>query len=277
MIFPNPALDCLLEMALEEDIGSGDITTEAIIGEDITSQAVLLVKEAGVLAGLPVARRVFELLGGISWESFYEDGDEVLEESQVARIHGPSRIILQGERLALNFLQRLSGIASMTRLMVKKVEPYGVRVVDTRKTTPLLRRLEKYAVIKGGGANHRFGLYDAVLIKDNHILAAGSIRRALSLVQKRVGHMVKIEVEAKNLEEVQEALAGGAHIILLDNMSTSDLWEAVKLINGRALTEASGNITADNIEAVARAGVDYISMGCLTHSVKALDISLNFC
>ncbi|MEW6423297.1 MAG: carboxylating nicotinate-nucleotide diphosphorylase [Bacillota bacterium] len=263
------------ELALREDVGSGDVTTNSIISPDLNVAALIIAKEEGVAAGLPVAEAVFRLLdGAISFSSRVREGEQVKEGQALASVSGRARAILTGERVALNFLQRLCGIATYTRRLVRLLDGYPVKIVDTRKTTPGLRLLEKYAVRVGGGKNHRFGLYDAVLIKDNHLKVAGSIARAVQLARASVPLTMKIEVETENLDQVEEALAAGADIIMLDNMEPEAMREAVSLVAGRALLEASGGINEKNILAVARSGVDFISVGALTHSAPALDISL---
>ncbi|NLN04587.1 MAG: carboxylating nicotinate-nucleotide diphosphorylase [Clostridiaceae bacterium] len=270
-------VDKVVLTAFEEDMPFGDITTDNIIAENSISKARLIAKEDGVLAGVPVAVRTFELLSrDIKVEVLLQDGAKVKKGDIIANIEGPTREILKGERTALNLLQRLSGVATATNKLVELVKDYPVNVVDTRKTTPGLRYLEKYAVRVGGGQNHRFSLSDGVLIKDNHISAAGGIKNAVEMVRRRIPHTVKIEVETENLEMVREALDVGADIIMLDNMTNEMMSEAVKLINKKALVEASGDINEQRIVEVTKTGVDIISVGRITHSVKALDISLRF-
>mgnify|MGYP000866732869 CR=1 FL=1 len=275
-------LDCLLVddiilRALKEDMPMGDITTESTVPEDETSSARLIAKEDMVVAGLEVFCRVFVLLdSNIYIERYVNDGDKVKTGTVILRISGNSRAMLKAERTALNLLQRMSGIATATRKFVDILEGTKAKIVDTRKTVPGLRYLDKMAVRMGGGTNHRFSLSDGVLIKDNHIKASGGITAAVKRAKERVPHTVKIEVETETMEQVKEALAAGADIIMLDNMKPEAMKEAVEYINGRALTEASGNITADNLAIVAKTGVDLISSGSLTHSVKAADISLKF-
>lgn len=264
----------IVKNALEEDLGTGDITTENVIEHDETGKAEIFFKEEGVLAGLPVAELVFkELDDGIEFSILKDEGETVKIGGKVAEISGRNRSILKGERLALNFLQRLSGIATNTRSYVKKIEGTGARVVDTRKTTPNLRILEKYAVRVGGGTNHRMGLYDAVLIKDNHIRSAGGVKEAIMKVE--TGHTVKIEVEIESIDDIEEALEAGADIIMLDNMEADETREAVEIIGDRAIIEASGGITLENIREVAETGVDMISVGALTHQIRSIDISLD--
>ena len=268
-------LDGILHAALEEDIGSGDLTTDAIVEPGKRGEAVLLARENLVLAGMVVFHRVFELLSdAVAIETFFEDGQNVPAGEKVCLLKGPVDVILKGERTALNFLQRMSGIATITQKYVQEVNDRAVKVVDTRKTAPGLRILDKYAVKTGGGHNHRFGLYDGILIKDNHIVAAGSITRAIVLAKEKSPHTVKVEVEVEDLAGAEEAVKAGADIILLDNMTPVDMKEAVHLIKGRALVEASGGITLDNIHEIARTGVDIISVGALTHSPRAADFSL---
>lgn len=270
-------LDNFLLDALKEDIGNGDITTECCVPEEAQSRAVFRCKQAGVVCGLEVARRVFFLLDPkVRFESKVSEGTKVQVGDVVATISGPSRSILSGERVALNLMQHMSGVATQTARMVERVAGTKAVIVDTRKTTPGMRVLEKYAVRMGGGTNHRFNLADGVLIKDNHIVAAGGITNAVNNARKMVPHTLKIEVETTNFEEIQEALEAGADIIMLDNMSCADMKKAVGLIAGRAKVEASGNMGSRDIREVAEAGVDLISIGALTHSVEALDISLQF-
>ncbi len=263
--------------ALKEDMPLGDITTDNIIDEGSISTAEFLAKQDAVIAGLDVAKLVFEVLdSSVKFTSLIKDGDTVKSGDVFARVSGPTRALLKGERTALNFMQRLSAIATMTNRYAMKVQDLSVRIADTRKTTPGLRLLEKYAVNVGGGSNHRFSLSDGVLIKDNHIAAAGGIKNAVTRVRENIPHTVKIEVEVESLEEVQEALDCKADIIMLDNMTNAQMAEAVSLINKRALVEASGNMTEETIYEVALTGVDIISIGKLTHSANSVDISMNF-
>ncbi len=268
-------LDAFLRRALAEDIGHGDVTTEAIVPAGARARGVVRVKASGVIAGLDVAARVFALLDPASaWRAEAADGDWIGDvPHDVAEVSGSARALLSGERVALNLLQRLSGIATASR---RAVEAAGGRltILDTRKTTPGLRMLEKWAVRLGGASNHRFALFDGVLIKDNHIRAAGSLGEAVRRARARVAPALRIEVEASTLAEVEEAVRSGADIILLDNMTPAQMREAVAAIGGRARTEASGGITLANLAEVAATGVDYASMGSLTHSAPALDISL---
>ncbi len=263
--------------ALNEDIGKGDITTENIFTKHHNSRGQIVGKEKGIIAGLDVAKLVFSMVNpGVKLIGKFTEGEEVQDPPKLlAEVEGPTVGLLQAERVALNFLQRLSGIATQTRKYVDRVKDYPVKITDTRKTTPGLRILEKHAVAVGGGVNHRFGLYDTPMIKDNHIKASGSIKNAVDKIRKTVPFTVKIEVEVNNLSQVEEALIEKVDIIMLDNMTLEEMKEAVKIINKRALVEASGGITLGNIKEVAATGVDYISVGALTHHIIALDISLN--
>lgn len=268
-------IDHLIINALKEDMPLGDITTDNLIDVATVTKASLIAKQTGIIAGLDVAERVFKLLDKeISFKRKIEDGVQVQKGDIIAEIEGNARVLLKGERTALNLLQRLSGIATKTREFVDKVAGLPVKIVDTRKTTPGLRYLEKYAVKVGGGSNHRFCLSDGVLIKDNHIAAAGGISKAITLARNSIPHTIKIEVEVESLEQVQEALDSKADIIMLDNMGLEKMQEAVKLINKRAIVEASGNVNLNTVYDIACAGVDIISVGSLTHSVSAFDISM---
>ena len=270
------ALNKLIERSFAEDIGTGDITTNSIVPAGSTTKGIIYAKEPGVVAGVPVAEAAFHFLAPeLHYAAKVQEGDRLEAGDVIAEIEGDAQAILTGERLALNFLQRMSGIATRTASLVEKVKLYPVRVVDTRKTTPGLRMLEKYAVRIGGGFNHRFGLYDAVLIKDNHIKVAGGITQAILAARQSVPHTIKIEVEVESLTGVNEALEARADVIMLDNMDTATMREAVKLIDGRVLVEASGGVNEETIVAVAKTGVDMISVGALTHSIKSLDISLD--
>lgn len=272
----NPiAVEELVRMALLEDIGPGDITTEATIPPGLNCTAVIIAKESGVLCGHLVAQATFRVMDpSLVYEVLVEEGSTVTEGQEVARISGNGRNLLTAERVALNFLQRMSGIATTTRKLADSIKYYHARLVETRKTTPGLRLIEKYAVRVGGGLNHRYGLHDAVLIKDNHIAIAGGVRLAVVSARRVASHTCKVEVEVESLEQLQEAIDAGADIILLDNMDLETMKKSVELVAGKAIVEASGGITAHNLEEVARTGVDIISMGALTHSVKALDLSL---
>ena len=270
-------LDDLLLAALREDIGTGDITTLSCVPAEARSKARFVAKQDGVICGSFIPARVYCLLGGdITVKTFVKDGKKVKKGDVIATVEGSSRRMLTGERVALNFFQHLSGIATQTNAAVSRVAGTNAKIIDTRKTTPGLRELEKYAVRTGGGANHRFGLSDGVLIKDNHIKAAGGITAAVESARALAPHTLKIEVETESFEQIVEALEAKAEIIMLDNMSTEQMAEAVRLINGRALTEASGNMGERDLFAVAETGVDFISIGALTHTVQALDISLKF-
>jgi len=269
-------IDDLIELALREDIGDGDITTTSIITTPLEAVAHLVAKEKLILAGIDMFHRVYKKLDpGLGLIKHFKDGDEISKGSVIGEIRGQVETILKGERVALNFLQRLSGIATLTHAFVEKVKAYPVKILDTRKTTPGWRTLEKYAVKMGGGNNHRLGLYDAVLIKDNHISAAGGIAEAVTRVRARVPDGFKIEVEAKSLQEVREAIDSRVSTIMLDNMSVEMMREAAQMVNGKIVLEASGNIRLDTIEEVARTGVNFISVGALTHSTRAVDISLD--
>lgn len=267
--------DKLILMALQEDITSEDITTNSVMPEYKPGTVDLICKQDGVIAGLHIFKRVFELLDEtVKVELFFEDGDEVKNTDLLAKVTGDIRVLLSGERTALNYLQRMSGIATYTRGIVKMLEGTGITLLDTRKTTPNMRIFEKYAVKAGGGSNHRYNLSDGILLKDNHIGAAGSIKNAVEKARDYASFVRKIEVEVENLDMVQEALDAGADIIMLDNMSHDDMKKAVELINGRAKTECSGNVTAEKIKSLSDIGVDYISSGALTHSAPIMDISL---
>lgn len=274
----NPfVLDPILRHALEEDIGTGDVTTQATIQPGVQASAELVAKEDFILSGIDVAQRVFHLLSlETAFEKLIEDGQSVKRGDVLAWLKGDAAVLLQGERVALNFLQRMCGVATLTAAFVKQIEDTGAVVVDTRKTTPGLRVLEKYSVRMGGGGNHRMALYDAVLIKENHVSAAGGIASAVSRARQSVPHTQKIEVEVRDQAEVAEALNAGADILLLDNMSIEELRSAVEMINGRAITEASGGINLETIREIAETGVQLISVGALTHSYHAVDISMLF-
>tara|TARA_B100000315_G_scaffold8245_1_gene8151 strand:- start:1401 stop:2240 length:840 start_codon:yes stop_codon:yes gene_type:complete len=269
-------LEKFLKEALEEDIGTGDVTTNAVIPDKEATAGKVIAKEDLILCGLNIFEYVFLCLDkNIKIDPKHTDGEKVQNESTLLTFSGNSRSLLAGERVALNILQRLSGIATLTAKFVEKV-PSTVKILDTRKTTPGMRALEKYAVRCGGGSNHRFGLYDAVLIKDNHIKATGSITKAVEKARKNIPDLQKIEVEVKNVEEVKEALQTACDIIMLDNMSPEQVKEAVKIINKRSRIEISGNIGLSNIQNIASEGIDYISIGAITHSAPAVDISMVF-
>ena len=267
----------IVRAALAEDLGrAGDITSEAIVPQEAAVEALLATRRDGVLAGLEVALLAFSLLDpGLAIEPLARDGEPLARGQRVARIRGRARPVLAGERTALNFLGRLCGIATATRAFVDAIQGYDARIVCTRKTTPLLRGLEKYAVRTGGGMNHRFGLDDAMLIKDNHIALAGGVREAVERARAHAGHLVKIELEVDSLEQLAEGLALGIDAVLLDNMDPPTLAEAVRMAAGRAVTEASGRITLDTVAAVAATGVDLISSGSITHSAPTLDLGLD--
>ena len=270
-------IDHIIRNALNEDIGYGDVTTESCVPESAHICGFFLAKENGVICGLDVLRRVFQLIDEeIAVKYRVSEGQKVSKGDIIADIEGPARSVLTGERTALNLLQRMSGIATRTSEAVEAVKDTKARITDTRKTTPGLRILEKYAVRVGGGSNHRIGLSDGVLIKDNHIVAAGGIGPAVAAVRCRIPHTLKIEVEATNMKEIDEALAANADIIMLDNMTNEGMKQAVAQINGRALIEASGNMGDRDLRSVAETGVDLISIGALTHTVRAMDISLKF-
>lgn len=268
------AAEILIDLAFREDIGNGDITTESLIPVHERRSAFLVAKAPGIVAGTGIVEMVFSRLDPqLEWQPKVEDGDRVEWGDVIAEFSASYRALLSGERTALNFLQRLSGIATASNDYVQALAGYKTRILDTRKTLPGFRLLDKYAVRAGGGTNHRIGLYDMVMIKDNHIAVAGGIGNAVKTTRKRLGSEIKIEVETTNLEEVKEAVESGADIIMLDNMDNSTMREAVRLIAGKALTEASGNMTVERLREVAETGVDFISVGALTHSVTALDIS----
>ena len=268
-------LEEALRAWLREDLGQGDLTSLLVVPEDIEGEAVILAKEGGVLAGLWVAERVFALADPrTAFAPLVAEGARVAEGTEVARVRGPLRGILAGERLALNLLQRLSGIATLTRAYVEALAGTKGPILDARKTTPALGALEKYAVRVGGGRNHRYGLFDGILIKENHVRAAGGVGEAVRRAKARAPHYLKVEVEVRDLAELEEALEAGADLILLDNFPLEALREAVRRVGGRVPLEASGNMTLERAKAAAEAGVDYVSVGALTHSAKALDLSL---
>lgn len=268
-------VDHLLLEALKEDISSEDVTTNAVMKEATQGEVELLAKQEGVIAGLDVFRRVFQLLDEKTEVTFFAaDGDTVKSGQLLAKIRGDIRVLLSGERVALNYLQRMSGIATYTHSVASLLKGTKIKLLDTRKTTPNMRIFEKYAVRVGGGFNHRYNLSDGVLLKDNHIGAAGSVREAVRLAREYAPFVRKIEVETENMEMVKEAVEAGADIIMLDNMTPEEMKEAVRFIAGRAETECSGNVTKDNISSLVSIGVDYISSGALTHSAPILDISM---
>jgi nicotinate-nucleotide pyrophosphorylase (carboxylating) len=276
-MLPTLDADRLIALALAEDVGPGDVTTLATVPESSQGRAVFLAKAEGIVAGLPLVQRVYSQLdAAVQVKLLVSEGTKVTHGTKVAVLIGPSRALLTGERLALNFVQHLSGIATRTARFVGLVEGTGARIVDTRKTIPGLRALAKYAVRMGGGHNHRFALYDGVLIKDNHLRAAGGIEAAVKAARAAASHLLKIEVEVETLDQAREALDSGADLLLLDNMDLDTLRQAVGFCRGRALTEASGGVNEQTVRAIAETGVDLISVGALTHSVTALDISLDW-
>jgi len=269
-------LEYIIDHAFREDIGEGDITTNNLVPETTSAKASMTAKADGIIAGLPIAEMVFKKLDpNFNWNPKFTDGDAIKKGDLIVEMEGSFRAILTGERLALNLMQRMSGIASETAKYVAEVRGTKVQILDTRKTVPGLRSLDKYAVKAGGGTNHRIGLYDLVMIKDNHIKLAGGITPAVKQIRKAVPSTIKVEVETTNLNEVREAISAGADIIMLDNMSNEMMMEAVGIINGKAISEASGNMNLSRLKGVAATGVDCISIGALTHSVIALDISQN--
>ena len=267
-------IDDIIKKALLEDVNYVDAAADNLLSDNHISSAKFLAKATGVVCGIDVALRVFELLGDFKLKKLINDGDRVNKGDIIAEIEGPTKLLLKGERTSLNLIQHMSGIATMTAEAADLIKGTHATVTDTRKTLPGLRALQKYAVTCGGGKNHRFNLSDAAMLKDNHIDACGSITKAVETLRSKIGHTVKIEVETRNLDEVAEALSTGCEIIMLDNMDCENMKKAVKMTNGKALLEASGNITAETIRRVAETGVDIISIGALTHSVKAFDISL---
>lgn len=279
MITTKLNVDELILMALREDISSEDITTNSVMREKKNGRVQLICKQDGIVAGLHIFKRTFELLDeNISIKMYFKDGDSVKNKDIIAEIEGDVRVLLSGERTALNFLQRMSGIATYTNNVVKLLEGSSVKLLDTRKTTPNMRIFEKYAVKMGGGYNHRYNLSDGILLKDNHINAAGGVAEAIKMAKEYTSFVRKIEVEVENLEMMKEALDAGADIIMLDNMTPEMMKKAVAMAAGKAETECSGNITKENIKTVIETGVDYISSGALTHSAPILDVSLkNLC
>ena len=267
--------DHLILEALKEDISSEDVTPNSVMKEAVAGEVDLICKQDGIIAGLEVFERVFTLLDpDTKVELYYKDGEEVKNGQLMGKVKGDIRVLLSGERVALNYLQRMSGIATYTNSVAKLLERSKIKLLDTRKTTPNMRIFEKYAVRAGGGYNHRYNLSDGVLLKDNHIGAAGSVTKAVQMAKEYAPFVRKIEVEVENLDMVKEAVEAGADIIMLDNMSPEDMKKAVELIDGRAQTECSGNVTKENIARLTEIGVDYISSGALTHSAPILDISL---
>lgn len=275
MILNQIYVDELIKKALLEDINYLDTTTDYLIPEEQEGSAQFLAKADGVLCGLEVALRVFEILQpDFKYEVFKKDGDNIKKGEVFAKVYGKTRTILKGERTALNLIQHMSGIATVTNEAVKIIEGTNASIADTRKTLPGLRPIQKYAVTVGGGRNHRYNLSDAAMLKDNHVDAGGGIEKAVKALKKKLGHMTKIELEVRNLDELKQALEAKVDVIMLDNMSPELMKEAVKITNGQALLEASGGITNETLREVAETGVDIISIGALTHSVKAFDISL---
>ena len=273
----SQAIEAAIETALREDMPEGDLTSESVIRPDARSEAFFLAKEDGVLAGLDIASRVFAKIDpSVIFIERFRDGAAFRAGDKLARVKGPTIALLKGERTALNFLQHLCGVATATRRFVEAVAGTKTRILDTRKTTPGLRLLEKYAVKTGGGTNHRISLSDMVLIKDNHLRQVGSVAEAVRRARSKVRPGVRVEVEAASLLQVREALAAGADMVMLDNMPIETMNQAVTLAGGRVPLEASGNMTIDRVRAVAETGVDYISVGALTHSARAVDISLDF-
>lgn len=267
-------IDNIIKDALKEDIPNDDISTNYTISESSVSTIELLCKEEGIIAGLEVFKRVFYILGKVDVTLYKNDGDRVYPKDKVAFLRGNTRNILKGERVALNLLQRMSGIATLTNLFVQEIKDSDTKILDTRKITPNLRILEKYSVRVGGGNNHRFNLSDGIMLKDNHISACGGIKKAVELVRRSASFVRKIEVETENLEMVKEALESSVDIIMLDNMDLETAQKAVAIINKKAITEFSGNVSLDNIKQISNIGVDYVSIGALTHSSKVLDLSM---
>ncbi|HBG5343530.1 TPA: carboxylating nicotinate-nucleotide diphosphorylase [Clostridioides difficile] len=267
-------IDRMIQDALIEDVPSEDITTNSIVDENSKSTVDLICKQDGIIAGLGVFKRVFEIVGAVDVELYKNDGDRVKNREKIAVLTGSTRNLLVGERVALNYLQRMSGIATTTSKYVEKLEGTNTKLLDSRKTIPNLRILDKYSVRVGGGCNHRFNLSDGILLKDNHIGAAGGVKNAVELARKNTSFVRKIEIEVETLDMVKDAIEAKADIIMLDNMSLEMAKQAVDIINGRAIVEFSGNVTLDTIESIGKIGVDVVSVGALTHSVEALDISM---
>jgi nicotinate-nucleotide pyrophosphorylase (carboxylating) len=275
--FNSPVAKDLIKQALIEDIGHGDLTTSALIPENTKMTARYNSRQQCIVAGLPVLNIIFDLLGGdVDIKMLVNEGDNVSSGQDIAEIAGNARSILTGERLSLNFLQRMSAIATMTAKFQEAIKPYKTKICDTRKSCPNFRVFEKYAVSVGGGSPHRFGLYDCVMIKDNHIAVASDIKQAITTVRHKVPHTIKIEVETQSIEEVKQALEAGADIIMLDNMPVEQMKQAVDLINNRSITEASGTITLENVNEIASSGVDYISTSAITAKAGTIDIGLDF-
>jgi nicotinate-nucleotide pyrophosphorylase (carboxylating) len=272
-MMPSSVIDTI-RCALEEDLGCGDITTSLLISDEHVSKGAYIAKGNFVLAGFPFAKEVFRMIDpSMEWNIFFAEGSEVKNGDILAELSGKTHTVLAGERVSLNILQRLSGIATVTRMYADKVKGLKARLVDTRKTAPCLRFMEKYAVRTGGGHNHRFGLFDGVLIKDNHLRAVGGVKKAIRLA-RAAHHLTRIEVEVENLDDLKEAIGAGADVVMLDNMQVDSMREAVKISAGRVLLEASGSVSLSNVRAIAETGVDLISVGALTHSAPAADISL---
>lgn len=270
-------VDSIINTALEEDIHYVDVTTDFLLPDGHTSSAYYIAKAEGVVCGLEIAKRVFELVGGgVEFDAKLKDGDKVNKGDIIATMQGDTKTLLKGERTALNILQHMSGIATATNHCVELVKGTNAKITDTRKTLPGLRRLQKYAVIVGGGRNHRYNLSEGAMLKDNHIDVYGGIVPAVTALREKIGHMTKIEVEVRDLDELQQALSVNCELIMLDNMSCEDMAKAVEITAGRALLEASGNVTEENIAEIAKTGVDIISLGALTHSVQCFDISMRF-
>ncbi len=270
-------IDSIINTALEEDIHYVDVTTDYLLPDGHTSSAYYIAKAEGVVCGLDIAKRVFELVGGgVVFDAKMKDGDKVKKGDIIAEMSGDTKTLLKGERTALNILQHMSGIATATNHCVELVKGTNAKITDTRKTLPGLRRLQKYAVIVGGGRNHRYNLSEGAMLKDNHIDVYGGIVPAVTALREKIGHMTKIEVEVRDLDELQQALSVGCELIMLDNMSCEDMTRAVEITAGRALLEASGNVTEENIAEIAKTGVNIISLGALTHSVQCFDISMRF-
>jgi nicotinate-nucleotide pyrophosphorylase (carboxylating) len=273
---PAPLVEQAVRAALAEDLGlAGDITSQATLPVDATATATMSAREPGVIAGLPLAAEAFRQVGGVTFEPLFADGASVARGDVVARVAGNARALLGAERVALNFVNHLSGIATLTQSFVEAVADTGARITDTRKTTPGLRAFQKYAVRCGGGSNHRYGLDDAILIKDNHIAVAGGVAKAYAAARAFAGHLTAIEIEVTTIEELQEAYGAGARIILLDNMDNDTLRQAVKLVGGHAVLEASGGVTLERVRGIAETGVDYISTSQVTMGAKPLDLGLD--